>query len=73
MALPLDDILSLSGNKYEVTVAAVKYARYLAQSNDDMLEIPVGNNKKERLTLVAMRHVLQGKVKYEVEPVANNQ
>ncbi len=68
MALPLDDILSLSGNKYEVTAVAVKYARHLAQKHDDMLEVPVGR-KMEKLTLVAMRDVLQGKVEYEVVPL----
>ncbi len=67
MALPLDEILALEGNKYEKTAAMIKYARYLAQKNDDALEVPVGRNRFEKLTLVAMQDILSGKVSYEIE------
>ncbi|NPV00798.1 MAG: DNA-directed RNA polymerase subunit omega [Brevinematales bacterium] len=67
MGIPLDEILSLEGNKYEKTAAVIKYIRYLAQKNDDQLEIPVGRNRNEKLTIVAMNDILRGKVSYELE------
>ena len=67
MGIPLDEILSLEGNKYEKTAAVIKYIRFLAQKNDDQLEIPVGRNRNEKLTLVAMNDILKGKVSYELE------
>lgn len=67
MGIPLDEILSLEGNKYEKTAAVIKYIRFLAQKNDDQLEIPVGRNRNEKLTLVAMNDILRGKVSYELE------
>ncbi len=63
----IEKILSFNGNKYEVTVAMSKYARILSQKNDDMLEIPLSNNTKEKVTLIAMRDILGGKVSYHVE------
>lgn len=68
MALPLEEILGLEGNKYEKTAAMIKYARFLAQKNDDSLEVPVGRNRWEKLTLVAMQDILSGRVSYELEP-----
>lgn len=67
LRIPLDEILSISGNKYETTSAIIKYVRYLAQKNDDALEIPVGKNGYEKITLVAMHDILKGKVKYDIE------
>jgi DNA-directed RNA polymerase subunit K/omega len=67
LGIPLDEILSLEGNKYEKTAAVIKYIRYLAQKNDDQLEIPVGRNRNEKLTIVAMNDILRGKVSYELE------
>ncbi|OHD56485.1 MAG: hypothetical protein A2Y33_15265 [Spirochaetes bacterium GWF1_51_8] len=69
MGIPLDEILSLEGNKYEKTAAVIKYIRFLAQKNDDQLEIPVGRNRNEKLTLVAMNDILKGKVSYELEDI----
>jgi len=69
LGIPLDEILSLEGNKYEKTAAVIKYIRFLAQKNDDQLEIPVGRNRNEKLTLVAMNDILKGKVSYELEDI----
>ncbi len=72
MGIPLDEILSLEGNKYEKTAAVIKYIRFLAQKNDDQLEIPVGRNRNEKITLVAMNDILRGKVSYEVEEILDD-
>ncbi|MDK2819018.1 MAG: DNA-directed RNA polymerase subunit omega [Spirochaetota bacterium] len=64
MPLPLDEILSLSENKYEVTVATIKYARALSQEHNDATEITVAGNRTEKLTLLAMREVLSGNIEY---------
>lgn len=64
MPLPLDEILSLSTNKYEATVATIKYARALSQEHNDSTEITVGPNRTEKLTLLAIREVLSGNVEY---------
>ncbi|MGL4563585.1 MAG: DNA-directed RNA polymerase subunit omega [Brevinema sp.] len=64
MPLPLDEILSMSGNKYKATVATIKYARALSQEHNDATEIPVGPNRSEKLTLLAIREVLSGNVEY---------
>jgi len=71
MPLPLDEILSLSGNKYETTVVAIKYARLLSQEYNDAIEIPVGNNRTEKLTLLAMREVLNDKIEYSFDDKAS--
>lgn len=63
----VEKILSFNGNKYEATVAMSKYARLLSQKNDDMLEIPLTNHSKEKVTVIAMRDILSGKVKYHLE------
>jgi DNA-directed RNA polymerase subunit K/omega len=72
LGIPLDEILSLEGNKYEKTAAVIKYIRFLAQKNDDQLEIPVGRNRNEKITLVAMNDILRGKVSYEVEEILDD-
>ncbi|MGL4394061.1 MAG: DNA-directed RNA polymerase subunit omega [Brevinema sp.] len=64
MPLPLDEILSLSGNKYEATVATIKYARALSQEHNDAIEIPTGPNRSEKLTLLAIKEVLGGNIEY---------
>lgn len=64
MPLPLDEILSLSGNKYEMTVVTIKYARALSQEHNDATEIPIGGNRTEKLTLLAMREVLNNRIEY---------
>ncbi len=64
MPLPLDEILSLSTNKYEATVAAIKYAKALSQEHNDATDIPISYNKTEKLTLLAMREVLSGNIEY---------
>ena len=64
MPLPLDEILSLSGNKYEATVATIKYARALSQEHNDATEIAVGPNTTEKLALLAIREVLSGNIEY---------
>lgn len=66
MGIPLDEILSISGNKYEKTAAIIKYARYLAQVNDDALEVHIGGGKMEKVTLVALRDILNENVPYEI-------
>lgn len=71
MPLPLDEILSLSGNKYEATVATIKYAKALSQEYNDTTDIPVGYNKTEKLTLLAMREVLSGNIEYVFDDKKN--
>ncbi len=72
MALPLDEILDLEGNKYEKTAAIIKYVRYLAQKNDDSLEVQVARNYWEKLPLAAMKDILTGKVTYELESITDD-
>lgn len=66
MPLPLDEILSLKGNKYEATVATIKYAKALSREYNDVTDIPVGKNRTEKVTLLALREVLGGSVSYVV-------
>lgn len=73
MGIPLDDILALEGNKYEKAAAMIKYARFLAQKNEDALEVPIGRNKMEKVTLIAIRDILKLKVTYEVEDFVDEQ
>mgnify|MGYP001095605891 CR=1 FL=1 len=63
----IDKILSFKGNKYEATVAMCKYARLLSQKNEDLLEIPLSNYSKEKVTILAIRDILSGKTKYILE------
>lgn len=63
----IEKILSFKGNKYEATVAMCKYARLLSQKNEDSLEIPLSDHTKEKATIIAMRDILNGKVKYYLE------
>ncbi len=63
----VEKILSFNGNKYEVTVAMSKYAKFLSQKNGDMLDIPLSNNTKEKVTVIAIRDILNGNVKYTLE------
>ena len=72
MSLPLEEILSVEGNKYEKTAAIIKYVRYLAQKNDDSLEIQVSRNYWEKLPLVAIKDILSGKVSYELDSSADD-
>lgn len=67
MPLPLDEILSLSGNKYSATVATIKYARQLSQEYDDAIDIPLVGNSTEKVTLLAIREVLGGDVQYSFD------
>lgn len=67
MPLPLEEILSIKGNKYEATVAAIKYARALSREYNDVTDIPIGKNRTEKVTLLAMREVLGGHVEYILE------
>lgn len=71
MPLPLDEILSLSENKYEVTVATIKYARALSQEHNDATDISIGNNSSEKLTLLAIREVLSGNIEYVFDDKKN--
>lgn len=66
MGIPLDEILAISGNKYEKTAAVIKYARYLTQKHDDALEVPVGGGRHEKVTVRALRDVLTENVGYEL-------
>ncbi|MGC8765306.1 MAG: DNA-directed RNA polymerase subunit omega [Brevinematia bacterium] len=63
----IDKILSFDGNKYEATVAMCKYAKILSQKNEDSLDIPLSNNTKEKVTVIAIRDILNNKVKYHLE------
>jgi|YelNatPaOPRAMG01_1025707.scaffolds.fasta_scaffold01835_13 DNA-directed RNA polymerase subunit K/omega len=63
----IEKILSFKGNKYEATVAMCKYARLLSQKNEDLLEIPLSNHSKEKVTILSIRDVLSGKTKYILE------
>ncbi|MGL4367805.1 MAG: hypothetical protein ACRCTQ_05965 [Brevinemataceae bacterium] len=67
MPLPLDEILSMSNNKYETTVATIKYAKILSQEFNDATEIPIKDNRTEKLTLLAMREVLSGNIEYNFD------
>lgn len=67
MPLPLDEILSLSGNKYAATVATIKYCRQLSQEYDDAVDIPLMGNTTEKVTLLAIREILGGKVGYSFD------
>ena len=51
----------------------IKYARFLAQKNEDALEVPIGRNKMEKVTLIAIRDILKLKVTYEVEDFVDEQ
>ena len=63
----VEKILSFKGNKYEATVAMSKYAKILSQKNEDSLEVPLSNNTKEKITLIAIRDILSNKVKYSLD------
>ncbi|MGL5254413.1 MAG: DNA-directed RNA polymerase subunit omega [Brevinema sp.] len=67
MPLPLDEILSIKGNKYEATVAAIKYAKALSREYNDVTDIPVGKNRTEKVALLALREVLSGNIEYVLE------
>lgn len=69
MAIQIDKILGIEGNKYEKTAAMIKYARYLSQKNDDALEAPVSRTHKDKITTIAINDILTGKVTFTVEPV----
>lgn len=70
MPLPLDEILSMPDNKYEITVATIKYARALSQEHNDATEITIGNTT-EKLTLLAIREVLSGNIEYVFDDKKN--
>lgn len=71
MPLPLDEILSIKGNKYEATVATIKYAQALSREYNDVTEIPVGKNRTEKVTLLALREVLSGNIEYSFDDTKN--
>jgi DNA-directed RNA polymerase subunit K/omega len=49
------------------TCAMIKYARFLAQKNDDDLEVPVTRHTKEKITTMAINDIISGKVTYTIE------
>jgi DNA-directed RNA polymerase subunit K/omega len=67
MPIQIDKILSFEGNKYEKTCAMIKYARHLAQKNEENLEIPINRYTKEKITVSAINDILTGKVTYHLE------
>jgi DNA-directed RNA polymerase subunit K/omega len=68
MPIQIDKILGLEGNKYEKTVAMIKYARFLSQKNDDSLEAAIGRSGREKITSLAINDILTGKVPYTFDP-----
>jgi DNA-directed RNA polymerase subunit K/omega len=67
MPIQIDKILSYSGNKYEKTCAMIKYSRYLAQKNDENLEVPVTRHTKDKITTIAINDILNSKISYHME------
>ncbi len=68
MAIQIDKLLSYQGNKYEKTTAMIKYARFLAQKNDEDLEVAVTRHTKEKITSAAINDILSGKITFQIEP-----
>ncbi len=67
MPIQIDKILGSVGNKYEKTCAMIKYARFLAQKNDENLEVNVSKHLREKITTVAINDILNGKIAYHME------
>ncbi len=71
MGIDIKKLLAFDGNKYEACVAMMKYAKYLAQKNENSLEIPVSKHRKEKVTVVAINDFLNGVFTYEFDPNAS--
>ena len=61
MIIPLDELVEFSGNRYELTCAAIKRAIQLKLTEDEELK---ANNGK--IVPTAIKQVLTGKVKYKI-------
>ncbi|MBQ3923193.1 MAG: DNA-directed RNA polymerase subunit omega [Spirochaetales bacterium] len=61
MIIPLDELIGFTGNRYELTCAAIKRAIQLNLTGDAELD---ANNGK--IVPTAIRQVLTGKVKYKI-------
>ena len=67
MGIDIKKLLAFDGNKYEATVAMIKYARYISQKYENSLEIPVSKHRKEKVKVVAINDFLNGRFSYELE------
>ncbi len=72
MPIQIEKILGFTGNKYEKTCAMIKYARYLAQKNDESLEITVSRYLREKITTVAINDILTGKIAYHSDQLSED-
>lgn len=64
MIIPLDELISYSGNRYELTCAAIKRATQINLTNtEDERE----KKNKKKIVSHALNEVLLNKIKYKIE------
>ncbi len=66
--LPLEDIEKINLNRYEAVIVAAKHARHLnalrLQKLEQMEEDPEVTIDSRKITMVALKDLLEGKVKF---------
>ena len=62
MIVPLDELIDFTGNRYELTCAAIKRAIQINLTGDDELK-----KNKGKIVPTALKQVLTKKVQYKME------